>query len=67
MTDAEALSFIDSWVGVDEAAAKLRQKYIPIFEKVLPARKVVRFLQVDRRVGLLQDLQMSSQIPLMAK
>ncbi|HXX58387.1 MAG TPA: hypothetical protein VEI96_10340 [Thermodesulfovibrionales bacterium] len=64
LTDAEALKLIDSWLEVDEAAAKLRQKFIPIFEKILPAKKVVRFLQIDRRLGLILDLQIASQLPL---
>jgi len=67
ITDAEALSLIDSWLEADEATAKLRQKYIPIFEKVLPAKKVVRFLQIDRRIGLILDIQIAAQIPLLSQ
>ena len=45
-------------------AVQLRLKYLPIFQKVLPGKKVARFFQVDRRIGSVIDLQIASEIPL---
>jgi hypothetical protein len=45
----------------------VRQKYIPIVEKVIPGRKAALFFQVDRRLYALMDLQVASQIPLVAQ
>lgn len=45
--------------------AQTRQRYIPIFEKVLPAKKVAIFMQVDRRLYALIDLQVVSETPLL--
>jgi hypothetical protein len=64
MTDAMADSLIRKSLATDVATAQLRVKYIPIFEKVLPAKKVAMFFQLDRRIGLMIDLQLASQIPL---
>ena len=53
------------WNDADEGQPlKLREKYLPIFLKVLPGKKVARFFQVDRRIGSVIDLQIAGEIPL---
>jgi len=64
LTDAQAQSLTKRYLGLDDAVTKLRLKYVPIFNKVLPARKTARFMQIDRRLGLLLDVQLASEIPL---
>jgi hypothetical protein len=63
-TDAQAQSIMERWTAADDAAIQLRIKYIPIFQKVLPGKTVALFFQVDRRIGVLTDLQIASDIPL---
>ena len=67
LTDAQASSMINRWAAIQVQQAQLRQKYIPIVEKVIPARKAALFFQIDRRLYALMDLQVSSQIPLVAQ
>jgi len=43
---------------------ELRLKYVPTFRKVLSARNTLLFYQLDRRVSLMIDLQLASQVPL---
>jgi hypothetical protein len=64
LTDAQASSMIRRWVEVQIGRDQLRQKYIPLFEKVIPGRKVELFFQIDRRLYALLDLQIASEIPL---
>jgi hypothetical protein len=64
MTDDQAHSFIKRWTTTEEKMAQLRLRWIPEFEKVLSAKKTVMFFQVDRRLGLLVELKLSSEIPL---
>lgn len=64
LTDAEAQDSVKQWVGVDESVAALRQKYIPIFGKVLSAKNEALFYQLDRRVQLMIDLQLMALIPM---
>ena len=64
MTDAQAIDLIKRWESVDEQGMKLRQQYIPKFEKVLPGKKAALFFQMDRRLALLMDLQLASMIPM---
>ena len=64
-TDEQADSLVSRWLDVDIAAAQLRQKYVPIFRKVLPGRKAATFFQLDRRISMMIDVQLTSQLPLM--
>lgn len=67
LTDAQASSLINKWAALQVQQAQTRQKYIPIVEKVIPSRKAALFFQVDRRLYGLMDLQVASQIPLVAQ
>ena len=64
MTDAQAASYLRRWIGVDADATKLRGEWIPKFEAVLGEKKAAIFFQIDRRVGLMVEIQLSSQLPL---
>ena len=67
LTDAQASSMINRWAAIQVQQAQTRQKYIPIVEKVIPSRKAALFFQIDRRLYELMDLQVASQIPLIAQ
>jgi hypothetical protein len=62
MTDAQAKSLIKRWAATDEQGLQLRMQYIPKLEQVLPGKKAALFFQLDRRIGLLLDLQLASTI-----
>ena len=64
MTDDQALALINKSLSVDESVSKLRIKYVPIFQKVVPGTKVATFFQLDRRLQMLIDAQLASQLPL---
>jgi len=51
-------------LAVDQQVTQLRIKYIPSFLKVLPGRQVATFFQIDRRLQMMVDLQLMSQLPL---
>jgi len=62
--DTLAQSIVQRWLKTDEEVAQLREQYMPELEKVLPGKKMARFFQIDRRLGILVDVQVTSQIPL---
>ena len=64
MTNKKAEDLLDEAIDIDEKSAKLQKKYIKKIKKVLPAKKVVRFYQLDNRITMLLQLQTSSNIPL---
>jgi hypothetical protein len=64
VTDAQADNLIRRWLDTDISAAKLRQRYVPIVRTILPAKKAATFFQLDRRISMMIDVQIMSQIPL---
>ena len=64
MTNEQSLSFIRQWLDMDILTTQLRQKYVPIVAQVLDGKKSATFFQLDRRMSMMIDLQVSSQMPL---
>jgi Spy/CpxP family protein refolding chaperone len=64
MTDAQAKSLIKRSAATDEQYITLRMQWMPKFEAVLQGKKAALFYQLDRRIGLLMDLQLASSIPM---
>jgi hypothetical protein len=64
LTNDQSLLFARNWLDMDIAIAQLRQKYVPIVAKVLDGRKTTTFFQLDRRIAMMLELQVSSQMPL---
>lgn len=67
ITDAQASSMTKRWVEIQIARDQTRQKYIPLFERVIPGKKVALFFQIDRRLYALLDMQVASEIPLIVQ
>ena len=64
MNDTQALDLTKRSLAVDAKVTALRTKYVPIFNGVLPGTKTATFFQLDRRIGMMIDLQLASQFPL---
>jgi hypothetical protein len=64
MSDTQADSYIKRWVALDRDNTELRLKYIPVFENVISPKKTALFFQLDRRLSMLIEVQVASQVPL---
>ena len=64
MTDAQAQDYIKRSTDVEQQLIALRMKYVPVFEKVISPKKTALWYQIDRRIDLLINLQLSAQIPM---
>ncbi len=64
MTDAQAETYIKQWLASDADMTKLRLQWIPEFEKVVSPKKTAMFMQMDRRLGLMIEIQIAGGIPL---
>lgn len=64
ITEEQAVSYLKRSQAIEESVIQLRIKYVPIFNQVLPGKKTATFYQLDRRIALLLDIQLASQIPL---
>jgi len=63
-SEQQADSFIKRWLVLDQDNTQLRLKFIPEFEKVISHKKTAMFFQIDRRVSMMIELQLASQVPL---
>jgi hypothetical protein len=64
MTDEQADSFIKRWLALDHDITDVRLRFVPEFEKVISHKKTAMFFQIDRRVAMMIELQLASQVPL---
>ena len=62
--DATSLTLINAHLARDAKMNELRQRWLGEFQKVLPTRTAVRAIQIDRRLSLLAQLELTTRIPL---
>jgi hypothetical protein len=64
LNDANAKGLLDRSFVVEDKRLALEKRYKDEFLKVVPAKTVARFFQVESRLNALISLKLSSQIPL---
>ena len=65
MSEAKAKELADRTLAWEQKRVELKKKYFAEFNKVLPAVKAARIMQVETRINILIDLQIASGVPLM--
>jgi hypothetical protein len=63
LTAPQASALVKRMLDSDNALTQLRKKYQPMFAKVINGKSEALFYQIDRRIGMLIDLQLAIQIP----
>jgi hypothetical protein len=66
MTDQQAEDFVRGLVAVDQSTSQLRLTYWPKFRETISAKNTALFFQLDRRITMMIDVQLASQLPLIA-
>jgi hypothetical protein len=64
LTDDKAKKLINDAVAIDKAEADLKSTYAPKLAKVLPIRKVVRYLQIENKIRAIVKYDIASGVPL---
>jgi hypothetical protein len=64
LTDDKAKKLIDEALAIDQAEANLKGSYAPKLGKVLPVRKVVRYLQIENKIRAVIKYDIASGVPL---
>ncbi|HET7241642.1 MAG TPA: hypothetical protein VFI77_10790 [Gemmatimonadales bacterium] len=64
LSDAGALALMQAHFTRDTKMNALRQKWLGEFQKVLPTKLAVRAMQIDRRLSLAAQTEVTSRIPL---
>jgi hypothetical protein len=64
MTDTTATQLLGEFVALEADHVALLSKYVPRLQRVLPARKVARFYQVENKLRALLNYDLARSIPL---
>ena len=64
LTDAKAQKLIDEFVSIEKAEANLMASFAPKLNKVLPAKKVARYLQLENKIRSIINFDIAAQVPL---
>jgi Spy/CpxP family protein refolding chaperone len=64
LTDSQALQYVNALLARDQKIHELRVKWLSKFQAVVPPATAARAIQVERRLGLVTQIGLSSQIPL---
>jgi Spy/CpxP family protein refolding chaperone len=65
LTDADSLAFINAQLDRDERMHALRVKWLAKFQTILTGGLAARAIQIDRRLGQIGQVLLSSQLPLL--
>jgi hypothetical protein len=64
ITDQLAQQYMKKAADIQQQLIQLREKYVPMFEKVVSPKKTAQWYQIDRRLDLLIELQLASLVPI---
>lgn len=67
MEEKTASNLLEDVLNLERDKQSLKSEYIRIMKKVLPAKVVGRFYQIDRRLNLLIDAEKVSRMPMLKK
>lgn len=64
LTDEQAKFLIDESVAIEEAEVKLKRSYLPRLGKILPAKKVARYVQLESKMRAQVRYELAAELPL---
>ena len=64
VTDETAKKLLTESMAIETAEVKLKDVYVPRFEKAIPEMKVARYIQIESKIHAVMRYEMASQIPL---
>jgi hypothetical protein len=64
LTDAQAATLLGDWLKLEEARVLQKRDFAARMGRVLPARKLLRFFQIDNKLDAVIRADVTRQIPL---
>ena len=64
LTDEKAKKLIDELVAIEQAEAGLKTSFVPKLRKVLPEKKVARYLQIENKIRAVVKYELAEKVPL---
>jgi len=63
-TDQKARALLDEYLDIDREDLWLKRAYLEEFSKILPAKKVMRYFQMENKIAAMVNYQMTQGMPL---
>jgi len=64
LTDKKADDLIKTWVASKDTGLTLQKNYMAKFKKIMPSSDVIRYFQIENRLQIAREAQISSIVPL---
>jgi len=64
LTDEKAKNLVDELIAIEQAEAGLKTSSVPKLRKVLPEKKVARYLQIENKIRAAVKYELAAQVPL---
>jgi hypothetical protein len=64
MTDADATVMLKDFFEIQKEEVKIKKAWAPKFGKIIPAKSVVRFFQIENKLDLIVRSEVAAAIPL---
>ena len=64
LTDEKAEEMLNEFLDIETEEVKLKKSYVKKFRKVLPAKKVTRYFQVENKLDAIINFELADSIPL---
>jgi hypothetical protein len=64
LTDEKAKKLTTEFVSIQKAEPDLQASYVPKLSKVLPPKKVIRYLQIENKIRAVVNYELAEEIPL---
>ena len=64
MTDDGAKKLTDEFIAIEKAETAMKESYVPKLSKVLPPKKVARYMQIENKIRALVKYELAGEIPL---
>ncbi len=64
LTDQQATSLLKEFLAIEEAEVNMKKAYVPRLAKVLPAKKVAAYIQIENKIRAQVRYELAAAIPL---
>lgn len=64
LTNEKAETLLKEYLAIEKERADLKSAFLPKFTKILPARKVARYYQIENKLEAMVKYEFSKEVPL---
>jgi succinylarginine dihydrolase len=64
LTDEVAREMMEEFMAIEQEKLDVMRKYLKRFQKILPAKKVARLFQLEKKFNAVTDFELAAEIPL---